>query len=71
MLTEMQARDKGLIQHLVRSKPERPIHTQWGHILYYEWLEMEKDRIEQDKTRTAEIVGRLNGEVSLWVNPVA
>ncbi len=35
-----------------------PIDTQYGNITHLEWLQKEKERIERDKSRRAEIIHR-------------
>lgn len=50
--------------------PTAIIDTQYGTIPYLKWLEKEKERIEKDPTRTAEIVTAKGGEVALFANVV-
>ena len=49
--------------------PTDNISTQYGKIAYFEWLQRERDRIEKDKSRKAEIVYWGN-KVALFVNEV-
>jgi hypothetical protein len=46
------------------------LDTQYGHISRKAWLQKEKQRIERDKSRVAEIV-YLSNAVGLFVNKVA
>jgi hypothetical protein len=48
--------------------PSVMIDTQYGVVTYLKWLEKEKERIEKDPTRTAEIVTAKGGEVALFAN---
>ena len=56
------------IQLTAFNDPKTAIDSQYGQIPYLSWLEKEKERIERDPTRMAEIKTN-KGRVALFVNP--
>jgi hypothetical protein len=61
----------GSLQLYRYNDPTAIIDTQYGTITYLRWLEKEKERIEKDSTRTAEIVtATKGGEVALFANVI-
>ena len=58
-----------LIQLTVFNDPKKAIESQYGEIPYLSWLEKEKERVERDPTRKAEIKTN-KGRVALFANIV-
>ena len=54
----------------VQRNPDERIDTQYGNLTYLDWLKNEKERIEKDPTRTAEISTEGWFTVGLRVNEV-
>ena len=52
------------------SKATEKIRINTGEIAIKDWLEKDKARIETDPDRTAVIIEKKNGLLSLWVNRV-
>lgn len=58
-----------LTQYTLFRDEESFIDSQWGTLTYIQWLEKEKERIERNRDRTAEI--RREGiNVALFVDDV-
>lgn len=71
MITRSQAQASGLIELTYPGAPLDVLQdTQYGRVTYITWLNCEVSRIVSDKTRKAAVV-KHDGQVSLWVNPVA
>lgn len=68
-MDKQEARDLGLVQLYEWSSPTEMLNTQYGWGTVREWLAHEKNRIERDPSRFAEVV-KHNCFLSLFVNPV-
>lgn len=65
-----EAEAKGLVQLFKYSHKNSKIKSQYGVVSIAEWLQKEKERIENDSSRIAEITKSRNGMMTLFVNPV-